>query len=208
MASKKAAKPVATATEPAEMNTALLAQIVTATASAAGFMYVSDADSAPFVAQGLVEVNPNLADTNGNKAVRATQKAKDMATDPQTATAPATAPATAAKSFAIVSGVPMPDMKRAGVQRTAVYPFDELKVGDAYFMSGEGVDKPERKFASTVASARKRYAVPDPTGATRVNRKGRSVPVETFERDFAIRATTGDAFGQPGVAGAAVWRIK
>lgn len=192
----------------AKLNTALMAQIVAATA-ANSFVYVSDADAAPLVAAGLIEQNPAMKDEKGAQATRASQAGKAIggAADAASATATEDAPA---EQFTIVSGVEMPGSLRRGVQRSESYPFGKLEVGQSFFIAAtDKKPQPERSYASTVSSARNRYAVNDPNGATRENRKGRKVPVQTFERDFAIRSMAdGAAYGKAGVKGAAVFRTK
>jgi hypothetical protein len=194
---------------------ALLAALCAATASATGAMHVSEAAITPLVHEGLAEVNPDPSTKapNGDLLARSTAKGDEMNSkaQAQTGSTPAATPAApAASKFAVVAGVPMPETQRKGFARGEQYPFSTLEVGQSFFIPAT-TDKPqpERSYASTVASARNRYSVADPAGATRTNRKGKTVPVVTYSRDFAIRGgVEGTPYGQPGVKGAAIWRTR
>lgn len=132
--------------------------------------------------------------------------------------APATTPAPAAPApklqIAVVTGVPLPETtakQRPGKQ--AIYPFDSLTVGAAFFVPATA-DRPEpwKTLNSTVSSAAARYA--KETGQMKsVTRKGvtKQVPETVKEREFTIRhVPDGAAFGQQyaGVEGAGIWRTK
>lgn len=195
----------------ATVDLATLAQIVTLTQQNS-YMNVSDAVAAPMLEQGFVEVNGDIVDDAGNKATRATAKGiEHMQTQTGAATGAATETASPAEKpkFAIVSGVAVPESVRKGVARTEQYPFSQLEVGQSFFIAASK-EKPEpaRSYASTVASARNRYATNHPT-ETKVNKRTKAVqPAKVFARDFAIRPIDGAAYGQPGVKGAAVFRTK
>lgn len=202
-----AAAPAAPATS---VNLAILGAIVAATA-AGSYLHVSDAEAAPMLTAGLVEVNGDIANEQG-KATRATAKGiEHMQTNQGAATAAATPAATAEKpKFAIVSNVPVPESVRKGVTRTEQYPFSQLEAGQSFFIAATTEKpNPERSYASTVASARNRYATNHPT-ETRINKRTKAtVPAKVFGRDFAIRAMAdGAPYGQAGVKGAAVFRTK
>lgn len=174
-----------------------LQQIVQATLdNAPGYVHAPESEVAELVAQGLVEVNHEIKDSNDNPAVRATQKGIEQMASKQTKSA---TPATENKSaFAIEDGIEMPAVKRSGLGNE-LYPFDALQVGQSFFVPNSE-DKPNaaKSLASTVSSATARYAQQDPNGATRVNRKGVEVPVMVNTRKFRVLAVEG---------GARVWRV-
>lgn len=219
MAAKPKKGVTAPTTAPAgALNLSLLLSIANA-AFAGTYQNVNPAepDVAALIAAQYIEVNPNALNADGHPQSRATQAGQDYLTahkeeiaKMQTANTPAAAPA-AAPGIALVSNFELPEAapRRGGVARTETYPFGTMEVKQAFFIAATAEKpNPERSFASTVTSARERYAVPAVPAATRKNRKGVDVPVMTYPRDFKIRRITdGAAFGKPGVAGAVVVRV-
>lgn len=189
----------------------LMVAIVAATLGAEQMLMVKTADAQLLSTSGLVETNPNQVE-NGTIATRATQAGIDQY-GPKTDEAGnviETAPVAAKvkPSFAIAT-VELPEMKRGG--RTAeMYPFDALEKGQSFFVPA--TDKkpdPAKSLASTVTAANERFSTESPTGETRVNRKGNTVPVRVQDREFALRAIPdGVQWGEQfaGVAGAGIWR--
>lgn len=102
-----------------------------------------------------------------------------------------------ATSFAVEDNVPMPTGSGRGGN---VYPFDALEVGQSFFVPNSD-EKPNaaKSLASTVSSATSRYAVPSEDGATKINKKGETVPVMVKTRKFVVRSVEG---------GARVWRTE
>jgi hypothetical protein len=203
-------------------HTALLGALVSATLSPTGFMYMSADESGPLVTAGHAEVNAQMIEpATGKQATRATQAgiAAAQGSAPTGFGTPTSTPqtspaATAAKAaFKLVSSIPIPDSKRGGGggARPETYPFSTMEVNQAFFIPATAErPNPERSYASTVASARNRFAEPIP-GQTRVNRKGKTVPAERYTKDFVIRGIEDGAaagFGEEfkGVKGAAIWR--
>lgn len=173
-----------------------LAKIV---ASGASGMYTSPEVHAPLVEAGFVEINPNMTNEAGEIATRATHKGiEEMQTPESTVTEAVAAPVTEAKGFKIEDGIPAPTS--VGRSRGGnVYPFDELEPGQSFFVKAtEDRPNPAKALASTVSSATARYAVPCESGATKLNKKGETVPVMVKTREFAIRKVEG---------GARIWRI-
>lgn len=165
-----------------------------------GFLYLPESVYAPLVEQGLVEVNTGMKDAAGNYAVRATEKGKQttMAAKQPKKAAPAETTTENNSAFTIEDGIEMPAVKRGG-RSADTYPFDALKQGQSFFVPNTE-DKPNaaKSLASTVSSANARYAVPAEDGSTRVNRKGKTVPVMVEQRKFQVRPVEG---------GARVWRV-
>lgn len=109
--------------------------------------------------------------------------------------------------FQIQSNVEIP--KAARRSRTSAYPFDQLEVGQSFFVpASEERPDPAKTMGSTVAAANERYSEVV-EGQTRINRKGKEVPMTRQVRQFKMAAVAdGAAWGHPGVSGAGVWRIE
>lgn len=215
MATSKKKQTAQAPAAPAVLNMALLGAVVVATSNPAQpYLFVLPADAAPLADAGLIEQNPLIADQSGALATRATQKGiEEMSkthaaavSEPQAA--PATAPAAPlVRSNFVIASVPLPDTKRSG-RKSNTYPFDELAVGQAFFVPASAdMPNPHKSLASTVAGAMNRHAVP--TGTQRVNRKGKTVDDMKRTRIFELRKVEdGAIFGEQykGTTGAGVWR--
>lgn len=206
-ARKSASRKTAPAVAVAQAGEAKLEEIVEATLDASrGFLYTSASIHAPLVEAGLVEVNETIVNEAGEFATRATEKgvssvSKDQNCEAVEACEIATA-TVGNKGFALDAGVPLPTIRRGG-RGGEVYPFDEMQVGQSFFVpSSESKPNPAKSLASTVSSATARYAVPAEDGSTKANRKGEAVPVMVEVRKFVVRSVEED-----GVSGARVWRI-
>lgn len=186
-----------------------LAEIV---AAGANGMFVPESVYAPLVEAGLVEINPGMTDENGNVATRATQKGIESLDSAATVADNATSEATSATAatgetqkvktmFKIEDSIPVPTISGRG-RGGNVYPFDQLEVGQSFFVANSE-DKPNaaKSLASTVSSATARYAVASEDGATKTNKKGEVVPVMVETRKFVVRSVE-----ENGVKGARVWR--
>lgn len=178
-------------------------------------------DAAKLEEAGVVEVNLDVKDDDGGVAVRATptgiarveaskrMKARNAAaragSEPETEAETETETA-----FEILSGVTPPPVRRGGGGRHPKYPFADLEIEQGFFIKATGENpKPSKGLASTVSSANRRYASPVESGETRVNRKGRTVPVTYQTREFVVRGVEdGSEYGHPGIPGALVVRIK
>lgn len=102
----------------------------------------------------------------------------------------------------IQNNIPVPVVKLG--RKSESYPFCRMDIGDSFFVP-DSEDRPNvaKSMASTVASAMARYAVPAVPAGTRLNRKGKSVPVMVKTKKFVIRKVT-----ENGVTGARIWRTK
>jgi hypothetical protein len=201
---KKASSKTAPAVAVAEIGEAKLEEIVEATLDASrGFLYTSTAIHVPLIEAGLVEINETIVNEAGEFATRATEKGVSTVSKNQNhEVAEAGETATAGKNgFVLEAGVPLPTIKRGG-RGGEVYPFDEMGVGQSFFVAASE-DKPNqaKSLASTVSSATARYAVPSADGATKTNKKGETVPVMVETRKFVVRSVE-----ENGVKGARVWR--
>ncbi len=128
--------------------------------------------------------------------------AAPVAAAPVAATVVVPAPAApAASSFALIGGVPIPAAKRFG--KSSTYPFDSMEVGQSFFVAAtQDRPNPAKSMASTVNSAKARYAVEDGVDAEG-NTKYRNT------REFVLRRVQdGTPFGFPGKEGAGIWRTK
>jgi len=176
-------------------------------ASVAGYTHATAESVKAFTAEGLVEVNPEITNEAGVPAVRLTEAGNTLYAENQAA--PQGGEGAAPKvsgGFAIVADVPLPSgAARSG--KANMYPFDKLEVNGSFFVPNT-TEKPNaaKSMASTVSSATARYAEVV-EGETVTNRKGNVVPKTIEKRKFIVRPVDdGAAWGQPGVAGAGVWR--
>ena len=199
MATKKSA-----AKKTAEIATVIvLAEIV---AAGANGLFTPAAVHGPLVEAGLVEINPAMVNEAGEIATRATQAGiesldsgaivVDDATAEVNSETAATGKTEKVKTMLqIENDVPVPAISGRG-RGGNVYPFDQLEVGQSFFVEGEKTIAP-----STVSAANSRYAVPSADGATETNKAGETVPVMVKTRKFVVRRVEED-----GVKGARVWR--
>ena len=186
-----------------------LAEIV---AAGANGIYTAPAVHMPLVEAGLVEINPAMVNEAGEIATRATQAGiesldsgaivVDNATTEANSETAATGKTEKVKSmFKIENEVPVPAISGRG-RGGNVYPFDQLAVGQSFFVpNSESKPNAAKSLASTVSSAPARYAVASEDGATKTNKKGEVVPVMVKTRKFVVRSVEED-----GVKGARVWR--
>ncbi len=199
MATKKSA-----AKETAEIATVIgLAEIV---AAGANGLFTPVAVHGPLVEAGLVEINPAMTNENGEVATRATQAGIESLDSGATVADNATSEANSAIAetgktekvktmFEIEDSIPVPMISGRG-RTGATYPFEQLEVGQSFFVEGEKTIAP-----STISAATARYAVASEDGATKTNKKGEVVPVMVETRKFVVRRVEED-----GVKGARVWR--
>lgn len=186
-----------------------LAEIV---AAGANGIYTSPEVHLPLVEAGLVEINPAMTNENGEIATRATQKgiesldsaatvADNATSETQTATAATGTTQKAKTMFKIEDAIPVPTISGRG-RGGNVYPFDQLEVGQSFFVANdESKPNAAKSLASTVSSATARYAVPSADGATKTNKAGENVPVMVETRKFVVRSVE-----ENDVKGARVWR--
>ena len=182
-----------------------LAEIV---AAGANGMFVPESVYAPLVEAGLVEINSAMVNEAGEIATRATQagiesldKGNSNADNTNSQTAETGKTEKVKTMFKIEDSIPVPTISGRG-RGGNVYPFDQLEVGQSFFVANSE-DKPNaaKSLASTVSSATARYAVASEDGATKTNKKGEVVPVMVETRKFVVRSVE-----ENGVKGARVWR--
>ena len=211
MATKKSA-----GKKTAEIATVIgLAEIV---AAGANGLFTPAAVHGPLVEAGLVEINPAMVNEAGEIATRATQAGiesldsgaivvDNATTEANSDTADTADTADTGKTekvksmFKIENKVPVPAISGRG-RGGNVYPFDQLAVGQSFFVpNSESKPNAAKSLASTVSSATARYAVASEDGVTKTNKKGEVVPVMVKTRKFVVRRAEED-----GVKGARVWR--
>lgn len=189
-----------------------LAEIV---AAGANGIYVPESVFAPLVEAGLVEINTAMTNEAGEVATRANQKgidslqsngdntseASEASANSETAATETGKTQKVKSMFKIEDSIPVPTISGRG-RGGNVYPFDQLEVGQSFFVPNSE-DKPNaaKSLASTVSSATDRYAVPSEDGATKTNKAGEVVPVMVETRKFVVRSVE-----ENGVKGARVWR--
>lgn len=192
--------------------TKILADVVAATKGEKGFAMIHKDHAKELADAGHVEVNTQIVDGD-SIAVRAT--ASLLASAPADGSAPAavTDAVTTQPTFELLSGIPLPAIKRGGI-REEQYPFSKMEVGQSFFVPCTAeYPKPWDSFASTVSSATRRFSVTDPSGKTRTSRKGATVEVLVPTKKFTLRQVrqgdtyAGTSFVEP-ANGARVFRIQ
>lgn len=101
--------------------------------------------------------------------------------------------------FTLDSNIEKPAMRRGGAGNS-MYPFAQMQPGQSFFVPVSAtMPNVQKTFPSIVSSAARRFG--KPTGATRVNKKGKTVPVLVSDRKFSTRSVE-----ENGVKGVRVWR--
>ena len=201
----------------AAKKTAEIATVITLSeivAAGANGLFTPAAVHGPLVEAGLVEINPAMVNEAGEIATRATQAGiesldsgaivVDNATSEANSETAATGKTEKVKAMLkIEDGIPVPTISGRG-RGGNVYPFDQLEVGQSFFVANsESKPNAAKSLASTVSSATARYAVPAEDGSTKTNKKGETVPVMVETRKFVVRSVE-----ENGVKGARVWRTQ
>lgn len=218
------------ATPPAQIDIALLGQIVAAT-NAGTFMWTNPQQHAAMLGHvpPLVMVNDGMRNPADQTqlATAATDAGKLFVASPQNAgfgaapgtpaVAPPQQPAPGGPSaISIIKGAALPEVKRGASIGTATYPFETMELGDAFFVPKTPErPTPAKSLASTVSSANIRFAEvvknPDGTDKMRTTRKNNVVPELKFTRQFVARTVkAGVAYGTftAPADGALVQRVK
>ena len=153
------------------------------------------------VASSETESEIHMSDTTTSAPVTETvapAPAKTPAKTPR-------APRASVSEFEIETNVEFPgSARRSGLSES--YPFSSLPNGGSFFVE-QTADRPDvvKSMGSTVTSANRRYSKPV-EGMTRTNRKGREVPVLSYERFFVVRPGTKTLPDGSTVKGARVFR--
>lgn len=184
---------------------ALVSAIGVAMASDPGYAFATEKEAKQLVDGKLAEFNPAI--TDGDKiAIRLTDEGLKMTDTAQTGTdtGTTTTAAPAASGFAIIDNASLPGGSRGG-RNGPVYPFDDLAVGQSFFVPATD-DKPEpaKSIASTATSAAKRFATPvlneDQTPVMEEYQvKGETKTREklNYTRKFAVKSVeSGKVYGQ------------
>jgi hypothetical protein len=134
-------------------NAALLASVVVAMAvTETPYAMLTEKEIAGLTKEGLVETNGEIRD--GDKiAVRATEKG--IALNNENNQGGGTPAPAAASAFALIDGAELPQGR--GGRNANVYPFDQMNVGQSFFIAAsDAKPNPAKSLASTVSSASKR----------------------------------------------------
>lgn len=196
---------------------AKLVEIVNAT-NAGQVVYTPAEVHGPLVTDGLAEVNATMTNENGI-ATRATAKGIETvnASASQGQSAPA---ASTAKPTFQLEKASLPPISGRGRAGTELYPFDQMEVGDSFFVPNDASkENAAKSLASTVSSATKRYAEVIPGEFKTITVKGKDgapdstkqVPALKETRKFVVRSRTAAAEAAEGFAhgndGARVYRV-
>lgn len=175
-------------------------------AAGANGIYTSPEVHTPLLEAGLVEINPAMTNEAGEIATRATQKGiesldnsngngNNAPTEATSETAVTGKTEKVKTMFQIEDNIPVPAISGRG-RGGETYPFEQLAVGQSFFVEGEKTISP-----STISAATARHAVPSADGATKTNKKGETVPVMVATKKFIGRKVE-----ENGVKGTRVWR--
>jgi hypothetical protein len=178
----------------------LLASIATAMAAEPFYALATEKEAKELIDGKLAEFNPEIRD--GDKiAIRLTDEGlkanseMNASTNNTADTGNTGTASAAASSFAIIDNAALPSAARGG-RNGPVYPFDDLNVGQSFFVPATA-DKPEpaKSIASTATSAAKRFATPvkNPDGSPVMEEykvRGVTKTREKFEftRRFAVKS--------------------
>jgi hypothetical protein len=191
-----------------------LAKVIEAT-NAGSFVYLVEGAYQSLVEAGLVEVNLEIVNEEGEVATRAILA--NVAETIEEVNIPVIEPTktkeNAKMSFEIESNIPVPVTKRGG-KRESAYPFAALEVNQSFFIpASEKHPEPAKSLASTVSGATKRFDVlvfeadgttPKMKEVTNPKTKEvRTVQETAHTRTFKIVADEKD-----GVKGGRVFRTK
>lgn len=147
------------------VNVALLTAILQAE-QAGQMFYIDGANGKPLLEHNppLIDVDFNTKNENEDVAVKLTVAGKEMIMNAQNAASQATASAAAPKpSYGIITGAQLPQSKRGsgGGGAPVVYPFDQLEIGQSFFVPVSAKHKdPVKTLGSTVSSANMRWSQP------------------------------------------------
>lgn len=175
------------------------------------FLFTDFLVHSPLQLAGLVEINEEIKNENGEVATRATTKGMEQFMENSNEITPVAS----AIKFAVLN-VALPKVTRSS-NRKSQYPFDTLEVGQSFFVPAtEACKDPAKTMTSSTNAAMRKYDVPDlddngeqKTKVITVPRTGekRTIPKMKHTRVFKIVAIADGAdYGQPGVSGAAVGR--
>lgn len=194
-----------------------LVEIVAATNSG-GVLYTPTEVHGPLVAEGLVEINAGMTNENGI-ATRATAKGiETVNASSNSATQAASAPA---KPIFAIEKASLPAISGRGrAGGSEIYPFDQMEVGDSFFVpNSDDKENAAKSLASTVSSATKRYAEVIPGEFKTIkgkdkdgNETSKQIPALKETRKFVVRSRTADAEAKEGFThgkdGARVYRVQ
>lgn len=184
-----------------------LPKIVAAT-QAGNLSYGEEFDLSYLIENGLIEIKDRNPTNNEQIAFVATQKAiADV--NPASASTPAETqkPKGTTKMSFVIENIPVVAGKRGGGSRAAKYPFDNLEVGQSFFVPAtEEHPDPAKSLASALTNAMKKYDVPDMDETTGIQKtknitvpktgEKRTIPATKHVRVFtAVAVTENDVVG-------------
>lgn len=167
----------------------------------------------PLIKQGLIEVNTGDV-VNGAAAARLTPKAEEGLGEKAAGGAPNAG--VAASAFALISNAIPPESKRGFGREPgpSKYPFEQMSVGQSFFVADEADKDAVKTMTSAVANANNKYRVDTGTKetVTRAVREGKKakldtngqkimetveVPVYDYPRKFIVRGVkAGEKYGE------------
>lgn len=185
----------------------LLLAVAAAMLAEPGYHFATAKEADELLKGNLAEQNPDIADgdklaTRLTEAGQAEAAKYEVEGNGDAGDETAGSAATSSGGFDIDDGVPIPSAR--GGRGGSVYPFDDLGVGQSFFVPATAErPNPAKSLASTVSSATARFAEEIP-GETVTNRKGNVVPKTRETRKFVVRSVDETKEGRG--KGARVWR--
>jgi len=194
-----------------------------ATAGEHGSIFMTEKNVKILIDGGYAECNTQIREGEA-VAVRSTPLGEALLASPdQTETGRTTMDK---PNFSIDDNIAVPAIRRASGGKPSIYPFDQLELGQSFFVpETEELPNPGKSLASTVSGASKRFATKNGTrtirrrpkltnedGSPMLDENGKQikgeltdveVPAFIYERKFIVRSVE-----ENGVAGARVWRVE
>jgi len=184
----------------------IMQSVKTAMQTEPGYLFMSDSASKPLVRKGFAEVNSAIENDDCQFATRLTDSGLAFLNSSAPVSVPIPEKVRPMSVFHIAT-LPIPASKRKGGKgRPSKYPFEQLEVGQMFFVPAtEKQSDPAKSLGSVVTSANRKYAVE--TGEMKTNRAGETVAKLEYTRKFIVRPFAVEQDGEL-VHGAGIWREK
>ena len=172
-----------------------------------GYLFMSNSASKPLVRKGFAEVNSAIENDDCQFATRLTDSGMAFLNSQEVAKPTPIPEKVKPMSVFHIATLPIPASKRKGGKgRPSKYPFEQLEVGQMFFVPAtEKQSDPAKSLGSVVTSANRKYAVE--TGEMKTNRAGETVAKLEYTRKFIVRPFAVEQDGEL-VHGAGIWREK
>jgi hypothetical protein len=159
-----------------------------------GFLAIKNETAETLKNDGFVETNPEVSVPQGHIAARATQKLIDSLLPAGGASQEnATVATNETAKFSITRNDTLPPAApRGGFARGSQYPFEQLGIGDSFFVpKTDAMPNPARTLSSAVTAAMKRAG--KIVGSKAGKKDGTTVDVYEYSKQFVVRPVDGGA---------------